>query len=162
MLHALRRTNPKQSTDRVETESISCQAWRVFVTVWLFIIIGGLVEEPHWRAVLSSPSCRRKLQRVASSHFDACCCFEEVVLKLKDPYLKFCRALASRVRIAVAEFRVNPEDESHSTTAKVLPRLLMSYTAFFRFGLSWLTLLPLQILRTYNNQSRYPLLHEKL
>ena len=32
--------------------------------------------------------------------------------------MKFCRAFAFRVRIAVAEFRIIPEDESHAITAK--------------------------------------------
>ena len=38
----LRRANPQQSKDQGETKSISCQAWRVFITVWLFIIFCAL------------------------------------------------------------------------------------------------------------------------
>ena len=45
--------------------------------------------------------------------------FRAAVLKLKDQYLKFCRAFGSRVRIALAEFRGIPEHESHATTAKI-------------------------------------------
>ena len=38
---SLRRANPQQSNDQREEESISCQAWRVFVTVWLFLLLAG-------------------------------------------------------------------------------------------------------------------------
>ena len=68
------RANSQQSNDQGETESISWQAWRVFVTV-----LGWPDNEPHWSDAVSSPSCRRKLQRVTLSHFGAYCCFEEVL-----------------------------------------------------------------------------------
>ena len=57
LLHALRRANPQhlQSNDQGEAESISCQVWRVFATVWLFFL--------YWRAWSLKrrrllPSCR--------------------------------------------------------------------------------------------------------
>ena len=46
MLHALRRANPQQSNDQGETESISYQAWRVFVTIWNFLLLAGWMKNP--------------------------------------------------------------------------------------------------------------------
>ena len=57
MLHALRRKNLQQTNDQGDTESVLYQAWRVFVTVWLFFI-GWQDEEPHWRDVMVT---RRRL-----------------------------------------------------------------------------------------------------
>ncbi len=79
--HAACSETSKSATinDQGENQSISCQAWCGFVTVLLFFtIICRLVDEPDWRDVNSSPSCRRKLQRtlVASPHFGEYCCFE--------------------------------------------------------------------------------------
>ena len=78
LLHTLRRANPPQSNDQRETESISCQAWYVFVTVWHFTILAGqmrnLTEE-------TLPSCQTKLQRVALSHFGAYCCLKKLYTK---------------------------------------------------------------------------------
>ena len=69
---ALRWSNLQQNIDLKETESISYHTLRVFVTVWLFFIICGPVEEPHWRDVVSLLSCRRgKLQRMSSPDFGA-------------------------------------------------------------------------------------------
>ena len=45
MLHALRQANPQQSNDQGETESISYQAWRIRVTVWLFYLLAGSITE---------------------------------------------------------------------------------------------------------------------
>ena len=83
MLHALSRSKLQQSIDLKETESISCHTLRAFVTVWFFLIISGPDEEPHWRDVVTSPSCRRgKLQRMASPDFGPYCCFEEVLHRI--------------------------------------------------------------------------------
>ena len=45
--------------------------------------------------------------------------FWNAVRNLKAPYVKFCNAFNSRIRIALAEYRIIPEDESEATTARV-------------------------------------------
>ena len=45
-------------------------------------------------------------------------------VNLKPLYLKFCSAHQSRVRIALADYRVIPEDECQETTAKVKGMIL--------------------------------------
>ena len=45
--------------------------------------------------------------------------FWNAVPSLKTPYLKFCNAYKSRIRIALAEYRIVPEDENQATTARV-------------------------------------------
>ena len=41
------------------------------------------------------------------------------VSRLKDPYLKFCRAFERRIRMALAEYCVIYEDENQATTVMV-------------------------------------------
>ena len=66
MLQALRQANPQQSNDQAQTESISCQAWRVFVTVWLFFLLAGrtrnLTEETLSRRHHAEESFREWLR----------------------------------------------------------------------------------------------------
>ena len=45
--------------------------------------------------------------------------FWNAARNLKVPYVKFCTAFNSRIRIALAEYRIIPEDESEATTARV-------------------------------------------
>jgi len=45
--------------------------------------------------------------------------FWALVRSLKDPYLKFCKAFQTRVRMVLAEYRIIAEDEEQSTSAKV-------------------------------------------
>ena len=45
--------------------------------------------------------------------------FWNAVRNLKAPYVKFCNAFNSRIRIALAEYRIIPEDENEATTARV-------------------------------------------
>jgi hypothetical protein len=45
--------------------------------------------------------------------------FWNAVRNLKVPYVKFCNAFNSRIRIALAEYRIICEDENQATTARV-------------------------------------------
>ena len=45
--------------------------------------------------------------------------FWNAVRSLKAPYVKFCNAYNSRIRIVLAEYRIIPEDENQATTARV-------------------------------------------
>jgi hypothetical protein len=45
--------------------------------------------------------------------------FWNAVRNLKAPYVKFCNAYNSRIRIVLAEYRIIPEDENQATTARV-------------------------------------------
>ncbi len=45
--------------------------------------------------------------------------FWNAVRNLKAPYVKFCNAYNSRIRIVLAEYRIVPEDENQATTARV-------------------------------------------
>ena len=65
MLHALRRSNLPQSIDLKESESISCHALRVFVTVWFFFLRAG------WGTSLKKRCLFAIMQRKASENFFA-------------------------------------------------------------------------------------------
>ena len=45
--------------------------------------------------------------------------FWNAVRNLKAPFVKFCNAYNSRIRIVLAEYCIIPEDENQATTARV-------------------------------------------
>ena len=71
-------TKQRSMGDRIDfmpSLSLACSLHE-FLNCLPFLFICGPDEE-HRRDVVASPSCRRKLQWVASSHFCVHCCFEE-------------------------------------------------------------------------------------
>ena len=118
MLHALRRSNLQHCIDLEETGSICCHYLRVFVTVSLFLIICGPVEEPHWRDDV--PSCRGKRPKTVTPDFGAYCCFEEVL-----------RWIGSTNFFSLTiESNVTGADQDHRKDLPYCPRISCWYTTW--------------------------------